>query len=149
MKVKAVTRIKHDGDFYEIGDTLDVNKDQAAKLLAANAIEDVKGVKAETPEPVTDTKSLGEKSDKSAESKGVEEVSNLPIKITMSKEKLIGVARANGLEVEKSAVREEVYEMIKDYRIKKNIVIKGDPKTIQKEAKAGKKKDSKKDTSSK
>lgn len=119
MQVIAKSNIKHDGVVYEKGASLEVSDKQAADLLAAGVIEKVDGVKPSKPEPAVAEKTLGEASDKSAEKAGIEEVANMPVSMNMTKEKLVGVARAMGLKVEKSALRNEVYAMIKEARNEK------------------------------
>lgn len=115
MQVTAKNSIKHDGQLFKAGETLDVNEKQAADLLAAGVIEPVKGLKATQPDEAPDH-SVDTPDDKKAETKGIEEVANLPVDRKMKKEKLIGIARAMGLEVEKTMTGPEVFDMIQEKR---------------------------------
>jgi hypothetical protein len=144
MKVKATTRIKHNGTMYEVGQEFDATKDETAKLLAARSIEPIKGVEPETPEEAIEDPATREAVSKKEAETETKKVASLPIKTNMSKEKLLGIARASGLEADKTLTPTEVYNLIKDYRIENNIVIDGDPKTI-KEAASDDKSDKKED----
>lgn len=115
MQVTAKSNIKHDGQVFEKGQTLDVSEEQAAKLLAAGVIEKVKGLEPEAPEEAPD-KSLGTPNDKQDENKGIAEVANLPVNDKMKKEKLRGIALAMGLTVEKTMTGKEIYAMIVEAR---------------------------------
>lgn len=138
MNVTAKSNIQHDGQLYGAGQTLEVNEKQAADLLAAGVIEPVKGIKPTAPEEAPD-RSIDTPDDVKAINENTDEVANLPIKaVGMKKTVLIGIARANGLEVEKTATASEVYSMIRDYREKHNIVIGNTEKVEEvKEAPAG------------
>lgn len=113
QKVKATSNIKHNGTLYEAGQEFQVNEDQAAQLLVAGVIQPIKNIKPkkEEVESVPD-----KKADKKSEEQGTEEVANMKVTKNMSREKLRGVALAMGLEVEKTAVRDEIYEMIEEVR---------------------------------
>lgn len=115
MQVTAKSNIKHDGQMFEAGTSLDVTEEQAAKLLAAGVIEKVKGLEPEAPEEAPD-RSLGTPNDKQDENKGIAEVANLPVNDKMKKEKLRGIALAMGLEVEKTMTGKEIYAMIVEAR---------------------------------
>lgn len=125
MNVTAKSNIQHDGQLYTKGQTLEVSEKQAADLLAAGVIEPVAGVK---PTPVESIEVSGEPDEKKQEdvkeiAKNTEEVANLPIKaVGMKKTLLLGIARANGLEVENTATPTEIYNMIKAFREKSAVV---------------------------
>lgn len=121
MNVTAKSNILHDGQTYTKGQTLEVNDKQAADLLAAGVIEPVAGIKPTAPEEAPD-RSIDTPDDKNAINENTDEVANLPIKVTMKKTVLIGIARANGLEVDKTATPSEVFNMIKAFREKAGIV---------------------------
>lgn len=123
MNVTAKSNILHDGQTYTKGQTLEVNEKQAADLLAAGVIEQVAGIKPTAPEEAPD-RSIDTPDDVNAINENTNEVANLPIKaVGMKKTVLIGIARANGLQVEKTATPTEVYNMIKEFREKNNIVV--------------------------
>jgi len=123
MNVTAKSNILHNGVTFAKGQTLEVNEKQAADLLAAGVIESVKGLKPTTQEEAPD-RSINTPDDVNAINKNTDEVANLPIKaVGMRKTVLIGIARANGLQVEKTTTGSEVYNMIKEYREKNNIVV--------------------------
>lgn len=115
MQVTAKNSIKHDGQLFKAGETLDVNEKQAADLLAAGVIEPVKGVKATSPDIAPD-RSVDTPDDKVAVQKGTEEVAALPVDRKMKKEKLRGIALAMGLEVEKTMTGPEIFDMIVEKR---------------------------------
>lgn len=137
MKVTAKSNIKHNGHTYKAGELLNgVTEDQAAQLLEAGVVEvEGQAPKTKKKEEAPD-RSIGTPDDKKAEQAGIEEVANLPIKANLGKEKLRGIALANGLEVEKTATPAEIYNMIKEHRIANGIVVEGDPKTVTEEAEA-------------
>lgn len=113
MKVIAKSTIKHNGQYFTEGDVLpDMTETQLSKLVAANVVI----VKDGTVAPAKPTDANLTPPDKHLETKETEAVANLPISMNLSKEKLIGIARANGLKVEKTTNRPEVYKMIKEYR---------------------------------
>lgn len=131
MKAIAKSNIKHNGTLYQTGEVLpDMTEVELSKLVAANVIRIEGGVVA--PEKPADVTTL--KADKTIENEERERVANLPIAITLGKTALIGIARANGLQIEKTATASEAYQMIKAYRAEKNIVIE-DAKTTKKEDK--------------
>lgn len=154
MQVTAKSNIKHDGQDFAKGDSFEVNEKQAADLLAAGAIEPAEGVQPTPPEEAPD-KSKGTAVDVKDEEKNGEAVRNLPIKMNMKKTVLIGIARANGLPVEKTATPAEVYNTIKDYREKNNIVVDEEPKkpapgqATEEEAKAAEEAKAKEDAEAK
>ena len=122
MQVTAKSNIQHDGQLYTAGQTLEVNEKQAADLLAAGSIQPVKGLSPTEPEEAPD-RSIDTPEDKNAITANTAEVANLPISIKMKKTVLIGIARANGLEVEKTATPSEVFNIIKEFRAKNQIVV--------------------------
>lgn len=120
MKVIAISAIKFNGKIYQKGEEVPgLTESDIAQLVAANSARVEGGTVA--PEKPVDPRTV--KADKKLEEDGTNEVANLPITMTMKKTQLIGIARANGLTVEKTATPAEVYKMIKEYREKKGIVV--------------------------
>lgn len=120
MKVIATTLIKHNGNYYQVGqEVTGVTESEAAKLVAANSarIEDgnIKPAKQETVDEIP--------ADKKSQDEETKKVANLPISMKLKKTALVGIARANGLKVEKTATPSEVYNAIKEFRAKEGIVI--------------------------
>ena len=131
MKVIAQSNIQHDGQLYTKGQEFEVTEKQAADLLAAQVIQPIQGV-TPTPPQEADGEGLNSPEEKRNVEKGINEVANLPIKaVGMKKTILIGIARANGLEVEKTATPSEVYNMIKEYREKNNIVLSNTKEMVE------------------
>ena len=139
MKAIAKTTIKHNGSYFKQGDTLpQMTEAELSKLVAVDAIAIEGGIVK--PEPPVNAQAA--KADKTQETEENAKVANLPIAITLKKPVLIGIARANGLTVEKTATPAEVYRMIKSYRDSKGIVIE-EPKADKKLVKADDKKSTK------
>lgn len=115
MQVTAKSNIKHDGQKYQAGQSFDVSEDQASRLLAAGVIERTKGLKPAEPEEAPD-RSLNTPQDKNSIDKETQVVAGLAINKKMTKEKLRGIALAMGLEVEKTATKDEIYDMIVEKR---------------------------------
>lgn len=138
MNVTAISNIQHNGELFTKGQTFEVDEKQATDLLAAGVIESVKGLSPSLPEEAPD-RSIDTPEDKNAIQENTEAVANLPIKITMKKTVLRGIALANGLEVEKTATPSEIFNAIKEYREKHNIVVeaKEEAKKDEKEAGSG------------
>ena len=138
MKIFAKTAIRHNGNDYQPGQELeDVNEQQAAQLVESGAAEVKEGVVKPVKKQDAPDKSLGTNEDKDAEAKEIAKVANLPIRSNMGKDKLIGIARANGLEVEKTATPAEVRKMIKEHREKNNITIEDEQEEESKENATG------------
>src|SRR3972149_2544449 len=120
MRVIATTLIKHNGNYYQIGQEIPgITEEEIAKLVAANSAR-VEGGKIEPEAPVN---ALEIPEDTTLTEKGIEEVANMAISMNLSKEKLLGVAKANGLKVEKTATRQEIYALIKEHREKSGVTI--------------------------
>jgi hypothetical protein len=120
MKAIAKSNIKHNGALYQTGEVLpDMTEVELSKLVAAGVIRIEGGVIA--PEAPVDASTV--KADKTLENEEREKVANLPIAMTLKKPVLVGIARANGLVVEKTATPGEVYNMIKAFRAEKGIVV--------------------------
>lgn len=115
MQVTAKSNIKHNGQRFTAGQTLEVSEEQAAKLLAAGVIESVKGLKPEAPEEAPD-RSMDTPEDKNSIDAETEAVANLPVTEKMKKEKLRGIALAMGLEVDKTMTGKEIYALIVEKR---------------------------------
>lgn len=120
MKIIAKSLIKHNGVYFEAGQEVEgLTEKEISNLLAANSVE----VKDGQISPAKPSNILDDPSDKTAEQAEIERVASLPISVRMTKEKLIGVARANGLEVDKTSTPDEVYQQISQYRQENGIVI--------------------------
>lgn len=132
MKAIAKSLIKHNGQYYQAGAELPpMSETELSKLVAANVVN-IEGGKVD-PEPKVDANATP--SDVKLADEGVKETANLPISMTMKKTALIGIARANGLKVEKTATPGEVFKLIKEFREKEGIVIEAPKKEAKKEEK--------------
>ena len=132
MKVLALRQIKHDGNVYEKGDSLEVTEDQAERLVLAESAKKpleagkLKSKKSKSSKPSKKDASSAAKSDKD----NATTVANLVPTTRMTKVKLIGIARARGLELDKTITKAEAMKELKaDIKERGDIEVK--PKDLK------------------
>ncbi len=102
--IVAKSNIKHDGELYEKGKEIpNLSDEQAAKLIADGVAED-------STKPVVKEEAVANAQALEAETQ--KEIAGLEAKPTMSRTRLLGIARAKGIKVSQEATRTEIFKAI-------------------------------------
>lgn len=101
----ALGNIKHDGTLFEKGQEISgLSPEQSAKLIADGVAED--STKVVAKEEVA-------KAAESIEKETQEEIASVEVKPTMSRTRLMGIARQRQIAVPQEATRNEIYKLLK------------------------------------
>jgi ABC-type Zn2+ transport system substrate-binding protein/surface adhesin len=113
MKVIATSRIKHNGELYEAGDELEGVLDRELAQLESAGVVEIKGdSNAKKSERAKIKEELESQDDSEDEDANASRAANITPKKDMNKTTLLGIARARGLELEKTMTNPEIFKTL-------------------------------------